>query len=51
MTSKDNDRLHNKFREYFDRPISYSPQGIIAENPKIMKPMEVYEKISPPRTI
>ena len=50
MTSKDNDRLHSKFREYFDRPINYSPKRD-ADGNQILKPMEVYEKISPPKLI
>jgi hypothetical protein len=31
MTSKDNDRLYKDFREFFDRPVNYSPKKVLDE--------------------
>lgn len=44
MGAKNNQRVHNNFREFFDKPLGYDQQGYEKGQPK---PMAVYKRLSP----
>jgi hypothetical protein len=48
MGSKNNDRVHKHFQEYFDRPVEYDNQGY---KPGIGEFGEIYHEISPTKTM
>ena len=50
MQSKANDKLYPGKREFFDKPVSYAT-GQSANKATTLKPMEVYHKITPVRSI
>ena len=50
MQSRANDRIFRDKREYFDKPVMYHT-GMNTNKTNTMKPMEVYHKITPVRSI
>ena len=50
MRSHGNSQLHRDKREFFDKPIKYSP-GMNTNKTVTLKPMEVYHQITPVRSI
>ena len=50
MSSKANETRYKSQREYFDRPLNYK-SGEVASKIQANKPMEVYHKITPVRSI
>lgn len=45
MSSKNNIRVHNNYKEYFDKPIDYDVRGYIYSRKG--EPMQVYEYMTP----
>lgn len=50
MQSRANERIFKDKREYFDKPIMYH-SGMNTNKTNSLKPMEVYHKITPVRSI
>lgn len=50
MQSRANDKMFRDKREYFDKPIMYQ-SGMNTNKINTLKPMEVYHKITPVRSI
>ena len=50
MSSKANESRYKSQREYFDRPLNYK-SGVATVKASNLKPMEVYHKITPVRSI
>lgn len=50
MASKTNDRVYKDKREFFDKPVAYQT-GVNSNKTSTLKPMEVYHKITPVRSI
>ena len=50
MMSKANENLYPARREYFDKPVNYQT-GMNPNKAISLKPMEVYHKITPVRSI
>mmetsp|Transcript_31835 Transcript_31835/g.31118 ORF Transcript_31835/g.31118 Transcript_31835/m.31118 type:complete len:115 (-) Transcript_31835:163-507(-) len=48
MASKNNSNLHSSYKEYFDRPLKYTPNGYGSTKKTI--PMEIYHKKTPVRS-
>lgn len=46
MGSKNNDRVHKHYQEYFDRPVGYDNQGYKMGK---LKSGEIYDRLSPPK--
>ena len=50
MASKTNERVYKDKREFFDKPVVYQT-GVNSNKTGTLKPMEVYHKITPVRSI
>ena len=50
MRSQGNSDIHKDKREFFDKPVKYTP-GMNTNKTITLKPMEVYHQITPVRSI